>query len=208
MPLEEMGGDSVENERVGKVVRRTLETNVELVIELDGTGFKEIDSNVPFLNHMLDLLATHGLFDLVLKARGDVEVDDHHTVEDIGICLGKAVRQAIGEKEGIKRYGVAYIPMDEALVRVVIDISGRPYLSFDLDLPAPKVGDFDTELLEEFFRAFAVNAGVTLHISQLSGKNTHHLIEATFKAFAHALRQAVERDARIEGVLSSKGSLE
>lgn len=198
----------MENERIGEVVRRTLETNVDLVIVLDGTGFKEIDSNVPFLDHMLTLFATHGLFDLTLRARGDVQVDDHHTVEDVGICLGKAVRQAIGEKEGIRRYGVAYIPMDEALVRVVIDISGRGYLSFELDLRTDKVGDFDTELVEEFFRGFAVNAGITLHITQLSGRNTHHVIEAAFKAFAHALRQAVERDTRIDGVLSSKGSLE
>lgn len=198
----------MENERIGEVVRRTLETNVDLVIDLDGTGFKEIDSNVPFLDHMLTLFATHGLFDLTLKARGDVQVDDHHTVEDVGICLGKAVRQAIGEKEGIRRYGVAYIPMDEALVRVVIDISGRGYLSLELDLCTDKVGDFDTELVEEFFRGFAVNAGITLHITQLSGRNTHHVIEAAFKAFAHALRQAIERDTRIDGVLSSKGSLE
>lgn len=198
----------MENERIGEVVRRTLETNVDLVIDLDGTGLKEIDSNVPFLDHMLTLFATHGLFDLTLKARGDVQVDDHHTVEDVGICLGKAVRQAIGEKEGIRRYGVAYIPMDEALVRVVIDISGRGYLSFQLDLRTDKVGDFDTELVEEFFRGFAVNAGITLHLTQLAGTNTHHVIEAAFKAFAHALRQAVERDTRIDGVLSSKGSLE
>lgn len=196
------------NERVGEVVRRTMETSINLVIDLDGTGVKEIDSNVPFLDHMLALFATHGLFDLTVKARGDVQVDDHHTVEDIGICLGKAVRQALGEKEKLRRYGVAYVPMDEALVRAVIDLSGRGFLAFDLDLPAKKIGDFDTELVGEFFRGFAVNAGITLHITQISGGNTHHVIEAAFKAFAHALRQAVEIDSRIDGVLSSKGSLE
>jgi imidazoleglycerol-phosphate dehydratase len=196
------------DERIGKISRRTLETSIDLLIDLDGTGLKEIDSNVPFLDHMLVLFAAHSLFDLSLKAKGDVQIDDHHTVEDIGICLGKAMRQAIGEKEGIRRYGLAYIPMDEALVRVALDISGRGYLSYGLRLGMNKVGDFDTELIEEFFRGFTINAGMTVHITQLSGKNTHHIIEAAFKAFAHALRQAVEKDNKIEGVLSTKGCLE
>jgi imidazoleglycerol-phosphate dehydratase len=198
----------VEYGRVGEIVRRTEETNVSLALDLDGTGIAKIDSNVPFLDHMLTLFANHGLFDLTINAKGDIQVDDHHTVEDIGICLGKAFRQALGDKQGIKRYGVAHIPMDEALVFVAVDISGRGYLSFELELPTEKVGAFDTELVEEFFRAFSNNAGMTLHIRKLSGTNTHHIIEAAFKAFAHALRGAVSFDPRISGVLSSKGTLE
>jgi imidazoleglycerol-phosphate dehydratase len=156
---------------------------------------------------MLELFARHGLFDLELKAEGDLEIDGHHTVEDIGICLGKAIDEAIGDKAGIKRYGTEYVPMDEALVMVSLDLSGRAYLNYELDLPQEKVGEFDTELVLEFMRALAFNGGITLHIRQLAGENAHHIIEATFKALGRALRKAVEKDERITGVMSTKGKL-
>jgi imidazoleglycerol-phosphate dehydratase len=193
--------------RQGEVVRITGETDITLKLELDGQGSYEIATGVPFLDHMLALWTKHGLFDLILDAKGDVEVDDHHSVEDIGIALGLAFKKAVGEKKGIKRYGTAYVPMDEALAMVSLDLSGRDFLVFEVNIPAPKVGTFDTELLEEFMRAFASNAGITLHIELIRGKNTHHIIEAIFKALGRALSEAVLLDERIKGVLSTKGVL-
>ena len=193
--------------RSAEIVRTTTETDINLSLNLDGKGEYKIDSGVPFLDHMLNLWTRHGLFDLDLKAQGDVEIDDHHTVEDIGISLGQALKEALGSKEGIKRYGTSYVPMDETLVLVSLDLSGRPFLVFKADLPAAKVGNFDTELVEEFLRAFAFNGGVTLHVKLIEGGNTHHIIEAIFKALGRALREAVSIDPKIEGVLSTKGQL-
>jgi len=193
--------------RRAEISRNTSETDIDLTLDLDGGGNKEIETGVGFLNHMLELFARHGLFDLELKAEGDLEIDGHHTVEDIGICLGKAIDEAIGDKAGIKRYGTEYVPMDEALVMVSLDLSGRAYLNYELDLPQEKVGEFDTELVLEFMRALAFNGGITLHIRQLAGENAHHIIEATFKALGRALRKAVEKDERITGVMSTKGKL-
>lgn len=189
------------------VDRRTAETDLSVTLQLDGSGKNNIDTGIGFFDHMLTLFAVHGLFDLELDCDGDIEVDGHHTIEDIGIALGTAVRQALGNKEGIRRYGTVYLPMDETLVLVSIDISGRPYLVYDGGEMASSIGDYDTELTEEFLRAFAFNAGITLHVRVEYGKNSHHKVEAIFKALGHALRQAVEIDTRIQGVLSSKGVL-
>jgi len=197
----------VSENRFAEVVRTTTETDINLSLNLDGKGIYKIDSGVPFLDHMLNLWTRHGLFDLDLKATGDVEIDDHHTVEDIGISLGQALKEALGSKEGIKRYGTSYVPMDESLVMVSLDLSGRPFIVFKVEIPAAKVGNFDTELVEEFLRAFAFNAGVTLHVKLLEGGNTHHIIEAIFKALGRALREAVSIDPKIDGVLSTKGQL-
>ena len=194
--------------RRAELQRKTTETEIELSIDLDGTGKGSIDSGVPFLDHMLELFTRHGLFDLELKAKGDLEIDAHHTVEDIGICLGNAINEAVGDKKGIRRYGTEYVPMDEALVAVSLDLSGRSYLAYGLELPTAQVGSFDTELVEEFMRALAFNGGITLHLHQLAGRNTHHLIEAAFKALGRALREAVQLDQEIEGVMSTKGKLE
>lgn len=193
--------------RLGEVSRKTGETDIKLKLELDGQGIYEVATGVPFLDHMLALWSRHGLFDLYLDAKGDVEVDDHHTVEDIGISLGLAFKKALGDKKGIKRYGTSFVPMDEALATVSLDISGRDFLVFDVEIPTPKVGTFDNELVEEFMRAFAANAGITLHIQLIRGKNSHHIIEAIFKALGRALSEAVTLDERIDGVLSTKGVL-
>ncbi|PIU64215.1 MAG: imidazoleglycerol-phosphate dehydratase HisB [Armatimonadetes bacterium CG07_land_8_20_14_0_80_40_9] len=193
--------------RVGKVERRTKETYIKIELDLDGSGEYKIDTSIQFLDHMLSLFAKHGLFDLKIKARGDTEVDYHHLVEDIGICLGEAIDYALKEKVGIIRYGEAFVPMDEALVLLSLDLSGRPYLAFDLILKRRKVGTFDTELVEEFFRALASSAKVTLHLRQFAGRNTHHLIEAAFKALGRALGRATEIDKRIKGIPSTKGKL-
>ncbi len=197
----------MDEERIGRFGRKTKETNVDVELNLDGTGIIHIDSNVPFLDHMLTLFAVHGLFDLRCEARGDVQVDDHHTVEDVGICLGQAFKEAIGDKEGIVRFGTALVPMDESLVNVVCDISGRGFLMYSVEISCEKIGNFDTELLEEFFRAFATNAGITLHVRKISGKNGHHTAEALFKGLGRSIRQASEFDDRMEGIPSSKGSL-
>ncbi|AGB40952.1 imidazoleglycerol-phosphate dehydratase [Halobacteroides halobius DSM 5150] len=191
-----------------KLERKTSETEIKLDLNLDGSGQAEIKTPVPFLNHMLELFTRHGLFDLKLKASGDVEIDGHHTVEDIGIVLGQALKEAIGDKKGIQRYGDQFVPMDEALLHTAIDFSGRFYLNFSEINLKDKVGDFDTELVEEFFRALAYNAGLNLHIRQLVGTNTHHIIEGIFKSFARALAQAVKLDDQINGVMSTKGKLE
>ncbi|CCO09238.1 imidazoleglycerol-phosphate dehydratase HisB [Desulforamulus hydrothermalis] len=194
-------------QRQGRVARRTGETDIEVFVSLDGTGDYRLQTGVGFLEHMLSLLAKHGALDLTVRATGDTHIDDHHTVEDIGITLGMAVRQALGDKQGINRYGHALVPMDEALVLAVTDISGRGHLAIDLPLPAARVGNFDTELVEEFMRAFALNSGITLHIRLLSGRNTHHIIEAAFKALGRALRQAAARDGRLTDIPSTKGVL-
>lgn len=192
--------------RYGEIRRRTGETDIEVRLDLDGTGRRDLDLPVPFLRHMLDLLAQHGSFDLTVRASGDTEVDDHHTVEDIGICLGQAFRLAVGDKRGIRRYGTRYAPMDETLARAALDVSGRGFLVFRADFPAERIGSFATELVEEFFRAFAHNAGVTLHLEVLYGRNAHHMAEGLFKAFAGALREAVRVDGPPE-VPSTKGVL-
>ncbi|MHB8170199.1 MAG: imidazoleglycerol-phosphate dehydratase HisB [Thermincolia bacterium] len=194
--------------RISKVERKTTETEIGLALNLDGNKRGKISTGVGFLDHMLNLWARHGDFDMEVNAKGDVEVDDHHTTEDVGICLGLAFREALGSKEGIYRYGNSYVPMDEALVQAVVDISGRAYLALDGEIPRGKVGSFDTELVEEFLRAFAYNAGVTLHIRILAGRNTHHIIEAVFKALGRALREAASLDPRVKGVPSTKGLLQ
>lgn len=189
------------------VERKTSETHVRLQLEIDGSGQVNIQSGVPFLDHMLTLFAVHGLFDLSLQAEGDLDIDAHHTVEDIGICLGEALAQALGDRQSIRRYGHAMVPMDEACARVVLDLSNRPYLVLDVPELAERVGQFETELLPEFFRAVSGRAGLTLHVQVLYGQNTHHMIEAVFKAFGRALDEAVQQDSRRLGVPSSKGVL-
>ncbi len=193
--------------REAQVERKTAETSIRLSLELDGKGISNVDTGIGFFDHMLTLFAAHGLFDLTLDCDGDIEVDGHHSVEDIGIALGTAVRQALGDKAGIHRYGTFYLPMDEALAFVSLDISGRPFLVYDGGDLAPMIGDYDTELTEEFLRAFAVHAGITLHVRVLYGRNSHHKIEGIFKALGHALRIAVEKDPRVEGIPSTKGVL-
>lgn len=194
-------------QRTGSISRKTRETEISVQVNLDGTGASEIATQVPFFDHMLDQIARHGLCDLKVKALGDVEIDGHHTVEDTGIALGQALRQALSDASGIRRYGSAFIPFDETLAFAAIDVSGRPFLAFDADFPREKVGEFDTELVLEFFRALAFNAGITLHLKIHYGQNAHHMIEGLFKAFARALYDATARDPRVQGVPSTKGSL-
>lgn len=196
-----------EKKRQGTIQRKTRETDIDLGLVVDGSGKTEIDCGVPFLNHMLTLLGVHGFFDLTVRASGDTDVDDHHTVEDVGICLGQAFSQALGDKSGISRYGCSYLPMDETLVRAVVDISNRPYVHYNAPVPDQKVGTFDTALAQEFMRAFAQHAGITLHIDLIHGANSHHIIEAVFKALARALSQAVIKLDTLTGSLSSKGVL-
>lgn len=193
--------------RMGKVSRETKETQISVEWNLDGAGSAAIRTAVPFFDHMLEQIARHGLTDLIVTAVGDIEIDDHHTVEDTGIVLGHALRQALGDARGIRRYGSAFVPMDETLAFAAIDVSGRPFLVFDAAFPREKVGEFDTELVAEFFRALAFNAGVTLHLKVHYGQNTHHMIEALFKAFARALYDAITLDPRVAGVPSTKGTL-
>ena len=193
--------------RVGKIFRETKETKISVEINLDGSSKSSINTGIGFFNHMLNLFAAHGQFGLKVTCAGDLEVDGHHSVEDIGIALGAAIQKALGDKRGINRYGTFFLPMDESLALVSLDISGRPFLVFDAGELAPMVGSFDTELTEEFLRALAFNAGLTLHVKILHGKNTHHKIEAIFKALGHALRIATEYDARNTGIPSTKGIL-
>lgn len=193
--------------RSASINRKTSETAIAVDLELDGSGSYSVDTPVPFLNHMLELFARHGLFNLSVQASGDTEVDFHHTVEDIGICLGRAFLQALGDKAGIRRYGQASVPMDEALAQVTLDLSGRPCLVYRAPVMKGKVGQFDNELVEEFLQAFANNCMATLHVSVVYGKNSHHIIEAVFKALARALDAATQQDARISGVPSTKGVL-
>jgi imidazoleglycerol-phosphate dehydratase len=195
--------------RTGTIHRVTGETDVRVELGLDGSGRCQVNTGVPFLDHMLHQLASHGLLDLEITARGDIEIDDHHTNEDVGIAVGQALAQALGERRGIQRFGHFVAPLDEALVQVALDCSGRPHLSYDLAIPAQRIGRYDTELVKEFFVAVVNNSGLTLHIRQLAGVNSHHIVEACFKAFARALRLAVEIDPRRAGeVPSSKGLLE
>ena len=194
-------------ERTAVVKRKTNETEIEMDLNLDGEGKYDVSTNVPFLDHMLSQLAKHGLFDLKIKATGDVEIDFHHTVEDVGIVVGEAFKKALKDKKGIRRFGSAYTPLDEALALVVVDIAGRPYFVYDVDLPKEKVGEFDVELVEDFFQAFANNCGATLHVRMISGNNLHHIVEAIFKAFAKAMDQGTSIDNRIKGVPSTKGAL-
>jgi imidazoleglycerol-phosphate dehydratase len=195
-------------ERVATVKRDTLETQIEASINLDGSGAGTFKTGVPFLDHMLDQVARHGLIDLNIAAKGDLHIDAHHTVEDIGITLGQAFARAVGDKKGIRRYGHAYVPLDEALSRVVVDFSGRPGLEYHVEYPRARIGDFDVDLLLEFFQGFVNHAQVTLHIDTLRGRNAHHIAETIFKALGRALRMALEHDARMQGMMpSTKGSL-
>jgi imidazoleglycerol-phosphate dehydratase len=193
--------------RTAHIRRKTTETDVELKLALDGSGTAQVVTGIGFFDHMLTLLGKHAAFDLSITARGDLEVDQHHTVEDVGICLGQAFREALGDKAGIRRYGQFAVPMDEALATVVVDLGGRPYFVYDVKFPAPTIGDFDSELVAEFWQAFSSNALCNLHINVLYGRNGHHMAEAIFKATARALRMAVEPDARLTGVPSTKGTL-
>lgn len=194
--------------RTASVARNTKETQIAVEVNLDGTGAAVFDTGVPFLEHMLDQVARHGLIDLKVEARGDLEIDAHHTVEDIGITLGQAFSRALGDKQGIRRYGHAYVPLDEALSRVVVDLSGRPGLTWSVDFPRARIGDFDVDLFVEFFQGFVNHALCTLHVDNLRGQNAHHIIETVFKAFGRALRAAVERDPRMGDALpSTKGAL-
>ena len=194
--------------RTAQVERNTLETRITVMLDVDGTGVGRFDTGVPFLEHMLDQVARHGLIDLDIAATGDLHIDAHHTVEDIGITVGQALARAAGGKEGIRRYGHAYVPLDEALSRVVVDLSGRPGLEFHVDFPRARIGEFDVDLFLEFFQGFVNHAGVTLHVDNLRGRNAHHIAETVFKAFGRALRMALEPDPRMAGVTpSTKGSL-
>lgn len=196
------------SERKASVARNTNETQIEISVNLDGTGAANFETGVPFLDHMLDQVARHGMIDLDIKANGDLHIDAHHTVEDIGITLGQAVDKALGDKSGIRRYGHAYVPLDEALSRVVIDFSGRPGLQYHVDYPRSTIGEFDVDLFGEFFQGFVNHAKATVHIDNLRGKNAHHVAETIFKAFGRAIRMAVEADSRMQGILpSTKGSL-
>jgi len=193
--------------RTATISRKTKETDITLAIGLDGPGKVKVKTGIGFFDHMLELVAKHGALALTVQAKGDLDVDAHHTVEDVGICLGQGIQRALGDKAGIRRYGSATIPMDEALVMAAVDVGGRAHLGFELELRARKVRDFEAELFEEFFGAVAKAAGMNLHLRQLAGRNTHHIIEAAFKAFARALREAVEPDPRSGGVPSTKGML-
>jgi imidazoleglycerol-phosphate dehydratase len=193
--------------RTGKIERKTRETDISLSFCVDGSGKVDLETGVPFLDHMLELFAKHGLFDLQVKAKGDIEVDDHHTVEDIAICLGQALHRALGDKKGIKRYGNSFIPMDETLGQVVVDLSNRPHLEFRAHFPSQQVGTFSTELVHEFFWKLALEARMNLHVILHYGGNTHHMIESLFKALGRALDEATQIDPRVQGVPSSKGVL-
>lgn len=193
--------------RRAEIERKTAETQISIKLNLDGEGTCDIATGIGFLDHMLTLLAKHSFMDLTVKAKGDLEVDSHHTVEDIGIVLGEALREALGDKAGIHRYGNCFIPMDETLAQVCLDFSGRPFLAFGAEIPKIQLGNYDTEMTEEFFRAVAMHCGLTLHIRVLYGSNVHHIIEAIFKAFARAVAEAAAVDSRVKGVMSSKGVL-
>lgn len=194
--------------RTAQITRKTNETDITLSVALDGTGRREIKTGVGFFDHMLDQLARHALIDITIAAKGDLHIDDHHTVEDVGIALGQALAQAMGDKRGIRRYGSFHLAMDDALVRAALDLSGRPYLVWDVEFPTPKIGSFDTELVREFFQALSTHGGITLHVTKLAGINSHHIAEAAFKSVARALRDALEADPRSDGAIpSTKGML-
>ena len=194
-------------QRSADLHRKTNETDIRLSLELNGSGQYQIATGVPFLNHMLELFTRHGFFDLTLQATGDIEIDDHHTVEDVGLALGEAFRAALGDKRGIRRFGEASVPLDEALVNCVVDLSGRPFLAYNLSVQQERIGTFATELVHDFFLAFSNQLGMNLHFNMTQGRNPHHIIEAAFKAFARALGSAVASDPRVKGVLSTKGVL-
>lgn len=193
--------------RTANITRKTKETDINLSLTIDGTGVSEVNTGIGFFNHMLEGFSKHGFFDLTISVNGDLEVDGHHTVEDTGIVLGTAIKEALGDKDGIKRYGSFILPMDDALCLCAVDLCGRPYFVFDCEFPVEQVGCLDTELVREFFYAVCYSAGMNLHIKMLNGSNAHHMIEAMFKAFAKALDEAVSYDERIKGVLSTKGAL-
>jgi len=196
------------SKRKAKVNRGTKETQISVNLDLDGQGKAELDIKIPFLEHMLDQVARHGMFDITIKAKGDLEIDAHHTVEDVGITLGQAFTQALSDKKGIRRYGHAYVPLDEALSRVVLDCSGRPGLDYNAKYPRARIGDFDVDLIFEFFQGFVNHSMITMHIDNIRGRNAHHIAETIFKAFGRALRMAVEQDPRMDGILpSTKGKL-
>jgi len=195
--------------RQAEIQRKTNETEISVFLDIDGSGNSNIDTGVPFLDHMLHQISSHGLFDLNIKAIGDIEIDDHHTNEDVGIALGKAFSESLGDRKGINRFGHFLAPLDEALIQITLDCSGRPHLSYNLKIQSSKIGSYDTELVREFFIAFVNNSGITLHINQIQGVNAHHIVEATFKAFSRAMRMATEIDKRrSETIPSSKGMLE
>ncbi|MBI4400786.1 MAG: imidazoleglycerol-phosphate dehydratase HisB [Nitrospirae bacterium] len=198
---------TAQSRRRATIERTTTETQVKVDLALDGTGRGQIQTSIPFLDHMLTLLAKHGFFDLTVQAKGDTEIDDHHTVEDIGIVLGDALKQALGTKEGVRRFGWASVPLDETLAQVTVDLSGRPYLVYRVELPQRRIKAFDLGLFEDFFQAFATHAAMNLHVNLLYGRNPHHIVEAVFKALAKALDQATALDERVTGVLSTKGRL-
>lgn len=193
--------------RKADIQRKTNETDIRLSIQLEGEGQYEVSTGVPFLDHMLELFTRHGFFNLSVQASGDIAVDDHHTVEDVGLALGQALREALGDKHGIRRFGEASVPLDEALVSCVVDLSGRPFLAYNLEIRQERVGNFSTELIHDFFLALTNQVGMNLHLNMTQGRNPHHIIEAGFKAFARALSSAVEHDPRVQGVLSTKGRL-
>lgn len=194
--------------RKSQITRKTAETEIDVTVDLDGTGRYDNETGVGFFDHMLDQLARHSLIDMKIRCKGDLHIDDHHTVEDVGIALGQALREAVGDKKGINRYGACLLPMDDALVRAALDLSGRPFLVWNVDLPTPKIGTFDTELVREFFQALSTHGGITLHVDALHGFNSHHIAEAAFKAVARALRDAVETDPRkADAIPSTKGAL-
>ncbi len=203
----QLGPRAARQGRRAAVARKTKETDINVDLNIDGRGQSAIDTGIPFLNHMLEIFARHGCFDLSIRARGDLDVDQHHTVEDVGLTLGQAWREALGDKAGIRRFGDAACPLDEALVNVVVDLSGRPFLAYNLKIKQARVGAFDTELVHDFLAAFTNQVGMNLHLNQVQGRNPHHIIEAGFKALARALDQAVQFDPRVQGVLSTKGSL-
>ena len=193
--------------RRATVARKTKETDIQLTLVVDGRGRYEVETGIPFLNHMLELFARHGFFDLTVRARGDLDVDYHHTVEDVGLTLGQALRDALGEKSGIRRFGEATVPLDEALVTTVVDLSGRPFFVYDVKIEQAKIGPFDVELIHDFLLAMTNQAAMNLHVRMASGRNPHHIVEATFKSLARALDLATQRDPRVGGVLSTKGIL-
>ena len=193
--------------RVATVARKTKETDIRLELHLDGDGRCTVKTGIPFLDHMLELFSRHGLFDLTVQARGDLEVDYHHTVEDVGLVLGQAMREALADKAGIRRFGEATVPLDEALVQTVVDLSGRPFLAYDVRIKQAKIGSFDVELIHDFLLALVNQAGMNLHVRMLAGRNPHHIVEAAFKGLARALDVATQRDPRVRGVLSTKGTL-